>query len=605
MERLIGIDLGTTNSVIAFLEGQRPVVIPNTEGSRTTPSVVLYHGGDEVIVGELAKRQIVINPSNTISSIKRFIGRRPDEVAEAAKQVQYRLVEDSENERLMIDLGWRKVSPEEVSAEILKTLRVCACNYLNTDITQAVITIPAYFNDSQRNATKVAAEMAGLEVIRIVNEPTAAALAYGQDKDKSEIVAVFDFGGGTFDISILELDNNLFEVRATNGDTYLGGDNIDNCVLEFIREEIKKEIKKDIMEDVKAVQRVREASEKIKCELSSLKSTTISLPFIISDEEGPKHFTREFTRDEFNKLAMPLFERLIPPCRAALTDAGMTPSNVDTVLLVGGSTRIPKVREMVAEFFGKEPRKDINPDEVVAMGAAIQAGVAKGAIREVLLLDVTPLSLGIEVADDVFSVLIPRNSNIPTSAVKKFTTVVDNQKNVFVHVLQGERKRASQNRSLAHFRLTGITPAPKDIPEIEVKFSIDANGIMNVGATDMTSGARKEVKIESYHPVKTEEVEREVREAEEKQLEDRIYVDSIRKGDKARNIMDGVKKFMAENEAVIDPADMTAMKELIESLEESFEVGDVSKMEELARTLYVTAEKYQEKFFKYNVTPWL
>jgi len=605
MERLIGIDLGTTNSVIAFLEGQRPVVIPNTEGSRTTPSVVLYHGGDEVIVGELAKRQIVINPSNTISSIKRFIGRRPDEVAEAAKQVQYRLVEDSENERLMIDLGWRKVSPEEVSAEILKTLRVCACNYLNTDITQAVITIPAYFNDSQRNATKVAAEMAGLEVIRIVNEPTAAALAYGQDKDKSEIVAVFDFGGGTFDISILELDNNLFEVRATNGDTYLGGDNIDNCVLEFIREEIKKEIKKDIMEDVKAVQRVREASEKIKCELSSLKSTTISLPFIISDEEGPKHFTREFTRDEFNKLAMPLFERLIPPCRAALTDAGMTPSNVDTVLLVGGSTRIPKVREMVAEFFGKEPRKDINPDEVVAMGAAIQAGVAKGAIREVLLLDVTPLSLGIEVADDVFSVLIPRNSNIPTSAVKKFTTVVDNQKNVFVHVLQGERKRASQNRSLAHFRLTGITPAPKDIPEIEVKFSIDANGIMNVGATDMTSGARKEVKIESYHPVKTEEVEREVREAEEKQLEDRIYVDSVRKGDKARNIMDGVKKFMAENEAVIDPADMTAMKELIESLEESFEVGDVSKMEELARTLYVTAEKYQEKFFKYNVTPWL
>ena len=604
MERFIGIDLGTTNSVVAFLEGQRPVVIPNTEGNRTTPSVVLYPGGDEVIVGELAKRQLVINPSSTISSIKRFIGRRPGEVAETAKQVQYHLVEDMENERLMIDLGWKKVSPEEVSAEILKKLRDYACSYLNTDITQAVITIPAYFNDSQRSATKAAAEMAGLEVIRIVNEPTAAALAYGQNKDKSEIVAVFDFGGGTFDISILELDGKLFEVRATNGDTYLGGDNIDNCILEFIREEIKKETKKDIMEDVKAVQRVREASEKIKCELSKLKSTTISLPFIISDEEGPKHFTREFTRDEFNKLAMPLFERLIPPCRAVLTDAGMTPASVDTVLLVGGSTRIPKVREIVSEFFGREPRKDINPDEVVAMGAAIQAGVATGYIREVLLLDVTPLSLGIEIADDVFSVLIPRNSNIPTDAVKKFTTVVDNQKNVFVHVLQGERKRASQNRSLAHFRLTGITTAPKDIPEIEVKFSIDANGIMNVSATDLTSGARKEVKIESYHPVKTEEVEREVKEAEEKHDEDKVYMDSVRKRDIARNIMDGVKKFIMENEIDIDPADMSAMQEVMVSLEGAFKVGDVAGMESCARALYGTAEKYQEKFFKYNVKPW-
>ena len=602
MGGFIGIDLGTTNSVVAFLDGDKPTVIVNEEGGRTTPSVVLYRSGGEVIVGELARRQLVLNPSSTISSVKRFIGRRLDEIEEPAKQVHYKLVEDYENDRVLIDLAWRKFSPEEVSAEILKKLHKYAEDYLSQPIEQAVLTIPAYFNDSQRNATKTAGEKAGLDVIRIVNEPTAAALAYGLNKDKAEKIAVFDFGGGTFDISILEINGNLFEVKSTNGDTFLGGDNIDHAIFEFIRAEIQKETGIDIIGDMKAVQRVREAAEKAKCELSMIQSTTISLPFITSDEEGPKHFSRDLTREEFIGLSMPILERLIPPCRNALEDAGLTPADIDQILLVGGSTRIPKVQEMVAEFFGKAPRKDINPDEVVAMGAAIQAAVVTGAIQEVLLLDVTPLSLGIELADDVSSTLIPRNSSIPTTALKKFTTVVDNQKNVFIHVLQGERKRASQNRSLGHFRLTEIAQAPQGVPEIEVKFNIDANGILNVSATDLTSGMQKTTRIESYRAVKTDDTERHIEEAESKQEEDKRYLENLHKKEYARRTFNVVSLFIKENEIDLEAADVSGMQEILLSLETAIEENDFAAMEQWSRTLIDIGDRYGDRFRKYKIS---
>ena len=600
MSYQIGIDLGTTNSVVAFLEGIRPVVIPNAEGSNLTPSVVLYRGGDEILVGELAKRQIVTNPTRTIHSIKRFMGRRNSEIGGMNEYFQYKLIEEKDIGRVLVDLGWKKVSPEEVSASILRKLRSDAESYLGETVTQAVITVPAYFNDSQRSATKTAAELAGLDILRIINEPTAAALAYGLNKDKTERLAVFDFGGGTFDISILELDKNIFEVRSTNGDTFLGGNNIDQCIFDFIREEITKETGIDLIHDPQAIQRVKEVSEKVKCEISSLKTTTISLPFIVSDAEGPKHFSREFTREQFNQLSMPLLERLIPPCRNVLMDAGMIPDDIDTIILVGGSSRIVKVQEMAAEFFKKEPLKVERPDESVAMGAAIQAGVISGHLQEVLLLDVTPLSLGIELADDIFSVLIPRNSSIPTTAMKKFTTVVDNQRSVYVHVLQGERQRASQNRSLAHFRLLDITTAPRDVPEIEVKFNIDANGILNVQATDLTSGVSSDVRVESYQAAIPTDYEKEIREAEERKEEDRVYVEKVRKKERFQYTIDTMRKFVSDEKERIDPADYTSITEIISSAEDAMKEGDYDAANQWITTLYAIFDKYSQLYSKFR-----
>lgn len=600
MSYQIGIDLGTTNSVVAFLEGIRPVVIPNAEGNNITPSVVLYKSGEEIIVGELAKRQIVTNPTRTVHSIKRFMGRRFNEIGGMNEYFQYKLVEEEDNGRVLVDLGWKKVSPEEVSSVILKKIRNDAESYLGEMVTQAVITVPAYFNDSQRSATKTAAELAGLVVLRIINEPTAAALAYGLNKDKTERLVVFDFGGGTFDISIMELDKNIFEVRSTNGDTFLGGNNIDQCIFDFIREEIVKETGLDLMNDPQAIQRVKEVAEKVKCELSTMKSTTISLPFIVSDGGGPKHFSREFTREEFNRLTMPLLEKLIPPCRNALMDAGMTPEDIDTVVLVGGSSRIVKVQEMVSEFFQKEPMKVERPDEVVAMGAAIQAGVISGNLQEVLLLDVTPLSLGIELADDIFSALIPRNSSIPTTATKKFTTVVDNQRTVYIHVLQGERQRASQNRSLAHFRLTEITTAPRDVPEIEVKFNIDANGILNVQATDLTSGASNEVRVESYQTAIPKDFQKDIQEAEQKREEDRIYVEKIRRKERLQHTIDMIKKFISEVKDQIEAGDYQSIIEIISSVEDAKKEGDYDTASLWINTLYAVFDKYEQLYSKFR-----
>ncbi len=600
MSHCIGIDLGTTNSVVAFLEGGRPQVITNEDGNRTTPSVVFFQGEGEVVVGEIAKRYLVANPTHTVSSIKRFVGRRIGEITENARQVHYKLVDDPETGSVLVDLGWRKISPEEVSAEVLKKMKDIAEAYLDADVTEAVITIPAYFNDSQRTATKKAAELAGLEVLRIINEPTAAALAYGLNRNIAEKVAIFDFGGGTFDISILEIQDNLFEVRATNGDTFLGGDNIDHMLFEFIRMEIRQDTGLEIMSDIKATQRVREAAEKAKCELSTMNATTISLPFIISDADGPRHYNREITREEFNFLAMPVFERLIPPCRNALLDAGLVPAEIDAVILVGGSTRIPKVQEIVKEFFGKEPLKTVNPDEAVALGAAIQAGVISGNIEEVLLLDITPLSLGIELADNVYSVLIPRNSTIPTTAKKKFTTVVDNQKNVFVHVLQGERKVASQNRSLSHFRLTGITPAPRELPEIEVRFNVDANGILNVSAMDLTSGHSEEIQVQSYHAAPPGEVEREIREAEENQEEEAAFLERHKKRQKARRVMQLALNFIEGEGLELSAEDVRGLEEIINYLKDALSKDDFEALERWEKTLLNMCEQYGERFRKYR-----
>ena len=524
MSTVIGIDLGTTNSVVAFLEGDKPQVIQNAEGHRTTPSVVLYpHDGSEPVVGEFAKRQRLLEPRRTVYSIKRFVGCRWDETGERRRGVAYDLAAGPES-LVGVQIDGRLLLPEQVQAEILKKMKRTAEDYLGHEVTQAVITCPAYFNDSQRQATKKAAELAGLEALRIVNEPTAAALAYGLTQKRNSRIAVFDFGGGTFDISILEIDGDVFEVKSTCGDTFLGGDAIDQRLAGWIAERILEEVGLDLAEDVQAMSRIAETAEKIKCELSTLTQTTIALPFIGADAAGPKHFNASLTREAFEELIAPELERLRPPCEQAMKDAGLKAHNIHTVILVGGSSRIPAVQRLVKEIFGQEPDRSVNPEEAVARGAAIQAGIMSGDLDEILLLDVTPLSLGIELAGGLFAPLIPRNSSIPTTAHRKFTTVVDNQRAVTVHVLQGERRKASENRTLARLRLEGISPAPREVPEIEISFNIDANGILNVGAKDVTTGAKQEIVVESYQPRMDLEVQRMIDEAEQKVEEDRQYM---------------------------------------------------------------------------------
>ena len=537
MSKIIGIDLGTTNSVVAVMEGGEPTVIPNSEGGRTTPSVVAFAKDGERLVGQVARRQAITNPENTVFSIKRFMGMRHSEVEAERKRVPYSVDRDA-RDRLTVKLpnGEKDYTPPELSAMVLQKMRQTAEDYLGSTVTQAVITVPAYFNDAQRQATKDAGKIAGLQVMRIINEPTAAALAYGLDKKKDEKIAVFDLGGGTYDISILEIGDGVFEVKATNGDTHLGGDDFDQVLIDWLVAEFKRDQGIDLSQDSMALQRLKEAAEKAKMELSSTTSTDINLPFITATAEGPKHLNYALSRAKFEQLVDPLVQRTIPPMEKALSDAKLTADDIDEVVLVGGSTRMPKIQEVVAEFFEQEPHRGVNPDEVVAVGAAIQGGVLAGDVKDVLLLDVTPLSLGIETLGGVMTPLIERNTTIPTKKMEVFSTAEDNQTTVEIHVLQGERKMALDNRTIGKFQLTGIPPAPRGVPQVEVSFDIDANGILHVAAKDRATEKEQKVRIEASSGLSDAEIDKMVKDAESNAAED----EKRREHAEARNHLDSL-----------------------------------------------------------------
>src|SRR5712675_702601 len=546
MSKIIGIDLGTTNSVVAVMEGGEPVVITNPEGGRLTPSVVAFTKTGERLVGQVAKRQAVTNPENTVFSIKRFMGRKFDEVDEEMKMVPYKVVRAS-NADARVEANGKEYSPPEISAMILQKLKQAAEEYLGSAVGKAVITVPAYFNDAQRQATKDAGQIAGLEVMRIVNEPTAAALAYGLDKKKDETIAVYDFGGGTFDISILEVGEGVVEVKATNGDTHLGGDNLDQKIIDFIISEFKNAEGIDLGKDRMALQRLKEAAEKAKMELSTVMETDINLPFITADATGPKHLQMKLSRAKFEQLVEELLQKTVAPTKQALADAGVDPSKIDEVVLVGGSTRIPRVQQIVKELFGREPHKGVNPDEVVAVGAAIQAGVLAGDVKDLLLLDVTPLSLGIETMGGVLTTLIPRNTTIPTRKSETFSTASDNQTSVEVHVLQGERPLARDNRTLGRFHLVGLPPAPRGVPQVEVAFDIDANGIVNVTAKDMATGKEQKITISGSSGLGKDEVDRLVKEAASHATEDQAHRALIDARNQADSLAYQVENTVNEN----------------------------------------------------------
>jgi len=545
-DKVIGIDLGTTNSVVAVMEGGDPVVIPNAEGGRTTPSVVGFTKDGERLVGQIAKRQAVTNPQNTVFSIKRFMGRKMSEVPDEIKRVPYKVVGGS-NDVAMVEVQGKRYSPPEISAMILQKMKQTAEDYLGYKVEKAVITVPAYFNDSQRQATKDAGKIAGLDVLRIINEPTAAALAYGLDKKKDEKVAVFDLGGGTYDISVLELydveGSRQFEVKSTNGDTHLGGDDFDQRVIDWLVTEFKRDQAIDLSKDPMALQRLKEAGEKAKMELSTTQTTDINLPFITADQSGPKHLNYTLTRAKFEQLVDDLIQRTIPPMEQALKDAGIKPNEIDEVLLVGGSTRIPKIQDIVKKFFGKDPNKGVNPDEVVAIGAAVQGAVLTGEQKDVLLLDVTPLSLGIETLGGVTTVLIPRNTTIPTKKSETFSTADDNQTTVEIHVLQGERELATYNKTIGKFQLTGIPPAPRGMPQVEVTFDIDANGILHVTAKDKATGKEQKIRIEASSGLSDSEIDRMVKDAEKNAAEDKKQREAI----DARNRLDSMTYEVEKN----------------------------------------------------------
>src|SRR3989440_39154 len=597
MGKIIGIDLGTTNSVVAVMEGGQPTVIPNQEGSRTTPSVVAFTKGGERLVGQVAKRQSITNPENTIFSIKRFMGRRYEEVSEEMKMVPYKVVR-GDNGDARVEIMGKKYSPPEISAMILTKLKEAAEAYLGEKVNDAVITVPAYFNDAQRQATKDAGRIAGLEVKRIINEPTAAALAYGLDKKKDEIIAVFDYGGGTFDISVLEVGENVVEVVATNGDTHLGGDDQDLRVMDWLIAEFKKDTGIDVSKDKMVLQRLKEAAEKAKIELSSTQETEINLPFLTADQTGPKHLVKKLSRAKFEQMCDDLFQRALDPTKKCLADAKKSPKEIDEVVLVGGSTRVPKIQQLVKDFFGKEPNRSVNPDEVVAIGAAVQGGVLTGEVKDILLLDVTPLTLGIETLGGVATPLIARNTTIPTRKSEVFSTAADGQTSVEVHVLQGERPMARDNKTLGRFHLDGIPPAPRGVPQIEVTFDIDANGIVHVAAKDRATAKENKITITASSGLSKEDVDRAVKEAQAHEAEDKQRREEIEVRNRADGLAYATEKSLKDLGDKIPADTKSELEAKVKAVRDALSGTDVEAVKNATETLMQSSHRMAEEAYK-------
>jgi molecular chaperone DnaK len=596
-KKIIGIDLGTTNSVVAIMEGRDPKVIENEEGSRLTPSVVGFAKDGEILVGQVARRQAITNPENTVYSIKRFMGRKFEETSSEQKRVPYKVVR-ADNGDAAVDIAGKKWSPPEISAKVLQKLKRAAENYLGETVSEAVITVPAYFNDAQRQATKDAGRIAGLEVRRIINEPTAAALAYGLDKKKDEIVAVFDYGGGTFDISVLEVGENVVEVVATNGDTHLGGDDMDLRVMDWLIAEFKKDNGIDLSKDKMVLQRLKEAAEKAKIELSSTMETEINLPFLTADATGPKHLVKKLSRSKFEQMCDDLFQRALEPTKKCLADAKKDPKSIDEVILVGGSTRVPKLQQIVKDFFGKEPNRSVNPDEVVAIGAAVQGGVLTGEVKDILLLDVTPLSLSIETLGGVATPLIPRNTTIPTKKSERFSTAADGQTSVEVHVLQGERPMARDNKTLGRFHLDGIPPAPRGVPQIEVTFDIDANGIVHVAAKDVATGKENKITISSNSGMSKDDVEKAVKEAQEHEAEDKARREEIEVRNRADSLAYATEKSLKDLGEKVPAETKSDIEAKLKAVKDALAGTDVEALKSSTEALLTASHKMAEEAYK-------